>query len=81
MRFKLKFTHNPSLGLMSFNDYIFIYVKTVWKETGNIDDFIKLFSVTVAHEYLHLSVNRVMWEEYAEGEEKIITSIEEWCLL
>jgi hypothetical protein len=58
-----------------------INVEFIWKlSKKNEDKFIKLFSLTYIHEYIHTIVSDIVQELYTCGEEKFIRKIlgEEW---
>lgn len=58
-----------------------VNVEFIWKLCkGNEDRFIKLFSLTYSHEYIHTIVSEIVEELYTCGEEKFIRKMlgEEW---
>lgn len=58
-----------------------VNIEFIWKlAQKNEDKFIRLFSLTYTHEYIHTIVSDIVQELYTCGEEKFIRKIlgEEW---
>ena len=81
--FQTKYYHDePFYGMSdTCSGQIEVNVEFIWKFCKkNEEKFIKIFSLTYAHEYIHTIVSDIVQELYTCGEEKFIRKIlgEEW---